>query len=168
MKKYIILILFSLTAAYSQAQKKLTVYVFMAEECPVCNYVAKSLQSTSIKYKDEVNFVAVFPQRLSNIKTASLFKKKYNLDLFTIEIDKEQKITSKLNASVTPEVIIVDDLNNILYQGRINDSYAAPGRIRHGRVKEDLKEALQLILQEKEVLKPWPEPVGCFITKRNG
>ena len=76
-----------------------------------------------------------------------------------------ESITKKYNASVTPEVVLVDDSDNILYQGRINNSYAAPGRMRHGKVREDLEIAIQLLLQGKEISKPWPDPIGCYITK---
>ncbi len=146
-------------------QSTYTAYVFMAEECPVCNYIGKSLKKASLKYDGEVQFVAVFPQKMSNYKTASLFKKKYGLTKFSIELDHELKITNKYNATVTPEVVVVDQNDNILYQGRINNSYAAPGRMRHGKVTENLDLALASILDGKPISKPWPLPIGCYITK---
>jgi thiol-disulfide isomerase/thioredoxin len=148
------------------SQQKFTAYIFMAEECPVCNYLGKTLKRLSNQYKDEVNFVAVFPQRMSHIKSASLFKKKYDLSNFTVEIDSERILTNTFNANVTPEVVVVNNNNIVLYQGRINDSYAAPGRMRHGKVKEDLELAIQKIISLKSVPKPWPKPIGCYITKR--
>lgn len=138
----------------------------MAEECPVCNYLGKTLKKLSSEYADEVNFVAVFPQTMSNYKTASLFKKKYDLPLFTVEIDHQQIITDRYKASITPEVVLTDTNDNILYQGRINNSYAAPGRMRHGKVKEDLEIAITHAIAGKAVPKPWPDPIGCYITRR--
>lgn len=164
----IIAFILILQGFFSSAQKDITVYVFMAEECPVCNYVAKSLSITSDTYQDQVKFVAVFPQRISNIKTASLFKKKYGLSHFIVEIDKDHSITNRLNGTVTPEVLVVDQNENILYQGRINNSYASPGRMKHGKVKEDLRDNLKKILEGKKISKPWPEPIGCYITRKNG
>lgn len=103
---------------------------------------------------------------MSNIKTASLFKKKYDLPLFSIKIDLDRVITDKYNATVTPEVVLVNQQDKVVYQGRINNSYAAPGRMRHGKVTEDLERAIQLAIVEKPVPKPWPAPVGCYITLR--
>lgn len=168
MKNLISIIFVLSTSLVSLGQKDYTVYVFLAEECPVCNFVAKSLSKTSEQFQDQVEFVAVFPQRISNIKTASLFKKKYGMSNFIVEIDKDQIITSKYNASITPEVIVVDKQDNILYQGRINNSYAAPGRMKHGKVIEDLKINLQKIVKNQKIPKPWPEPIGCYITRTNG
>lgn len=168
MRNYILLSILLFQFAQVSGQKDYTVYVFMAEECPVCNYIAKSLSLTSEEYKDQVDFVLVFPQRISNIKTASLFKKKYNLTNFFIKIDTDHIITNKYNGNVTPEVVIVNRQDAILYKGRINNSYASPGRMKHGKVSEDLKINLQKILQNQIVEKPWPEPVGCYITRKNG
>ncbi|MFT4536417.1 MAG: thiol-disulfide isomerase/thioredoxin [Saprospiraceae bacterium] len=151
--------------SFGFGQDKLTVYIFMAEECPVCNYLGKTLKKLSTQYESEVNFVAVFPQRMSNIKSASIFKQKYDLKQFAIEIDHDRSITDKYNATITPEVVIVNSRDEVLYQGRINDSYAAPGRIRHGRVTQDLELALKRTLSHRAVPKPWPLPIGCYITK---
>jgi thiol-disulfide isomerase/thioredoxin len=137
----------------------------MAEECPVCNYLGKTLNKLSAEYQSDVKFVAVFPQRMSNYKTASLFRKKYDLEFFEIEIDHNQSITKKYNAMVTPEVVLVDGSDTILYQGRLNNSYAAPGRMRHGKVTEDLEKAIIMVVDGKSVSKPWPDPIGCYITR---
>lgn len=160
----IVLILFIGTTATGQSGH--TAYIFMAEECPVCNYLGKTLKRLSTNYAQDVKFVAVFPQRMSNFKTASLFKSQYDLPLFFIEIDHDQAITNKYNATITPEVVLVNSEGEVVYQGRINNSYAAPGRMRHGKVTEDLELAIQAAIVNKPVPKPWPNPIGCYITKR--
>ena len=149
----------------SYGQTSYTVYIFLAEECPVCNYIVKTLKKVSDEYSDDVKFVAVFPQKMSNYKTASRFKNKYHLTNFTIELDHDLEITNRYKAAITPEVVVVDNEDNILYQGRINNSYAAPGRMRHGKVTENLMLSLIDIIQGKRIPKPWPEPIGCYITK---
>lgn len=159
-----LVVLLSKTAGYSQHDY--TAYIFVAEECPVCNYLGKTFKRLSTQYSEDVKFVAVFPQRMSNIKTASLFKKKYDLPLFKVEIDHDRLITDRYKVTVTPEVVLVDKEGTLLYQGRVNNSYAAPGRMRHGKVKEDLEIAIQSVISNKAVPKPWPKPIGCYITKR--
>ncbi len=167
MKKFsLIFIICLISCQVALSQTNFTAYIFLAEECPVCNYLGKTLQKLSTEYADDITFVAVFPQRRSNIKTASLFKRKYGLSLFTIEIDHDRTITNRYQAAVTPEVVLVNNQDEILYQGRINNSYAAPGRMRHGKVTEDLEVAIKKILTDHPVPKPWPDPIGCYITKR--
>ena len=163
---YTILLILLFGSQAMTGQTNYTAYVFMAEECPVCNYLGKTLNRLSAEYSDEVKFVAVFPQRRSHIKSASQFKKKYDLNLFTIKIDHDRVITDRYNASATPEVVLVNNKDEILYQGRVNDSYAAPGRMRHGKVTEDLEIAIQNAIANRITTKPWPDPIGCYITKR--
>ena len=165
LKTLIVIFITAYSINYGYTQQRLTVYLFMAEECPICNYIAKTIRSASIEYKDEVSFIGVFPQQKSHYGSAGKFKKKYGLDLMKIEIDTDQRITKKFDATVTPEVVVTDVDGTILYQGRVNNSYASPGRMRHGKVKEDLLDAIELILSGRPVPKPWPTPLGCYITR---
>ena len=70
----------------------------------------------------------------------------------------------QLGASVTPEAVITDDTGAVYYRGRINSAYYAPGKMKHSAVKNDLDEALAILLSGGTVPKPWPTPVGCYIT----
>ena len=167
MKYLFVILLFCLSQANKSTEEpQITAYVFLAEECPVCNYVGKTLKQLSVEFQDDVKFVAVFPQQLSNLESAKIFTEKYGLSHFEIKIDNDHLITNRYDAMVTPEVVLVNSDDTILYKGRINNSYASPGRIRHGKVTEDLANAIRLVLQNKTVEKPWHDPIGCYITKK--
>lgn len=146
------------------AQKSWHVYVFIAEECPVCNYMGKPLSAVARKYQDQVEFHAVFPFKNSNAKSAQLFKEQYDLLMYETLLDKGYVLTRQLGASVTPEVVITNDMGEVYYRGRINSAYYAPGKMKHSSIKDDLDEALSLLLAGREAPKPWPAPVGCYIT----
>lgn len=149
---------------HSTAQKVWHVYVFVAEECPVCNYMGKPLSTIATKYQDRVEFHAVFPFKNSNYKTSQLFKEQYEMLSYETLLDKDHRITKQLGASVTPEAVITDDTGAVYYRGRINSAYYAPGKMKHSAVKNDLDEALAILLSGGTVPKPWPTPVGCYIT----
>jgi thiol-disulfide isomerase/thioredoxin len=146
------------------SQQPWHVYVFLAEECPVCNYMGKPLSAVAKKYGDRVDFHAVFPLKNSNYKSSQLFKQQYEMLSFETLLDKDQSLTRKLGASVTPEVVITDDVGQVHYRGRINSAYYAPGKMKHSSIKDDLDEALSTLLSGGSVPQPWPTPVGCFIT----
>ena len=164
MKKgfFIGLLFFSLVSL--SAQGDWHVYVFIAEECPICNYMGKPLQQIAKKYKDQVSFHAVFPVRNSNYKTSQLFKEQYGLLNFETLLDKDQSIVKKLGARVTPEVVITNAEGDIHYRGRINSAYYAPGKMKHSSIKNDLDDALALLTTGKDIPLPWPAAVGCYIT----
>lgn len=161
---FIIGILLLLLQAGIRAQPRLHAYVFIAEECPICNYMGKPLSEIAKKYSDQVSFHAVFPVKNSNYKTSQLFKQQYDLLSFETLLDKNQEIAKKLGATVTPEVVVTDDEGTILYRGRINSAYYAPGKMKHSSIKNDLEEALASIIRGNNVSQPWPSAIGCYIT----
>ncbi len=148
---------------YGQIAKP-TVYIVVSEECPICIYMSKPLVELHQQYKDKVNFKLVFPQSLSNYKTMQLFKHKYSLEGFTSILDEDQSLSKKLGATITPEAIIENKDGQIVYRGRINDAYYAPGRLRRVSNQNDLTEAIESVLNDKPVPVPWPKAVGCYIT----
>ena len=167
MKNILFFILILFNTNFLSAQNDINVYVFLAEECPICIYMARPLQDVAKHFKDKANFYAVFPTRKSHYKSASLYKKKYKLSEFEIILDKDQILTQKLAASVTPEVVITNDAGELLYQGRISNAYSAPGKMKHGKRTNELKNILAQITDGQEVLKPWKPAVGCYITMNN-
>jgi hypothetical protein len=167
-KKIILLLFFATSATHCFPQeKKINVYAFVAEDCPISIFMASSLKSVADRYADKINFYLVFPFSTSNNKTAAAFKTKNQLTQFVTKIDKNQRITKKLGATVTPEVVITGADETILYQGRINDAYLEPGKRKHIYTNNDLATALENITNDKEMPKPWRRAVGCYITKEN-
>jgi thiol-disulfide isomerase/thioredoxin len=164
MKKGSILSLLLFCLVSLSAHSDWHVYVFIAEECPICNYMGKPLQQIAKKYEDKVAFHAVFPVRNSNYKTSQLFKEQYDLLNFETLLDKDQAISKKLGARVTPEVVITDADGEVRYRGRINSAYYAPGKMKHSSIKNDLDDALAQLISGKEIPQPWPSAVGCYIT----
>lgn len=149
----------------SQAQKDLSAYIFVAEECPISIFMVNDLIKLAEDYGADCNFVLVFPMKKSTSETALSFLKEHGLDQFTIELDTLQEIAKKYEAKVTPEIVIEKNSSNtVLYRGRINDAYFAPGRKRHTPLQRDAASAFANILSHKTVPKPWETAIGCFIT----
>lgn len=164
MRKHLFIGILMLLVGYTSAQQDLHVYVFIAEECPICNFMGKPLSVIAEKYTDDVAFHAVFPVKNSNYKTSQLFKEKYNILSFETLLDRDQQISKKLGATVTPEVVVTDNDGEILYRGRVNSAYYAPGKMKHSSIKNDLDETLASLLSGKKVSQPWPSAIGCYIT----
>ncbi|MDQ3017308.1 MAG: redoxin family protein [Bacteroidota bacterium] len=164
MKIYCLALLMTLISLSICAQKDINVYVFIGEECPVCNFMGKPLKLIYDKYQKEADFHIVFPLKNSNYKTSQLFKEQYGLLAFETILDKDQKVTKELGATVTPEVIVTDDTNQVVYRGRINSAYYAPGKMKHSSIKDDLDLALASLISRQPVATPWPAAVGCYIT----
>lgn len=146
----------------------LTVYVFLAETCPICQQQTYTLRELYEEYKDKkIGFVGVFPNiEMSNETTRAKFAKKYRLK-FPLQLDENQQLTTDLNATTTPQVIVVQHKSNqILYKGKIDNSFERIGKKRQVTTEFYLKNALDEILVGKNVSLQETTPVGCFIIKK--
>lgn len=150
-------------------QRQYDVYVFVAEECPISIYMAKPLREAAKAHGEHANFYAVFPVATSTMETAAEFLTKYALTAWKAELDPAQSLTRQLEASVTPEVVIVDRASRqVYYRGRVSNAYAAPGKMRHGERTNELRNMLRRLEEGHTPTAPWPPAVGCFITPVNG
>ena len=91
------------------------------------------------------------------------FKEKYNIP-FDLVFDKDQVLTKRFNATITPEVGVYQvDEEKIIYRGRIDNSYFRVGKKRNVVTSNELKHVLNCIKNDKPVLIKWKEAIGCFI-----
>ena len=165
LKKILLLFIFINIINFSFSQeKKIKVYAFVAEECPVSIFMAASLKSVADRYAGHAEFYLIFPMSTSDYTSAETFKKENKLTHFTVKVDKYQTLTKKLGASVTPEVIITGADDTVLYKGRINDAFTQPGKKKHAYAHDDLGDALAYISTGNAMPKPWKPAIGCFIT----
>ena len=68
----------------------------------------------------------------------------------------------RLKPTVVPEVFVVDAMDQLIYYGRINDQYAAPGKYNKTERSADLKMAIEAV--SKGALMPYQhkKAVGCI------
>ena len=109
--------------------------------------------------KKEVTFLAINANSMEDIKEIKKHAREKNLS-FPVLKDKDNMIADKLNASVTPEIFVLDPERAILYHGRIDDSK------NENNVKSpDLKNALDEILTGKPVTTSKTKVFGCSIKR---
>lgn len=103
LKKILLLLIFTNAINFSFSQeKRLKVYAFVAEECPVSIAMASSLRSVSESYASaKTEFYLVFPMSTSTAEAAALFQTENKLSRFIIKIDRYQTLTKKLGALVS-------------------------------------------------------------------
>jgi thiol-disulfide isomerase/thioredoxin len=164
------LILLCITIAFSgfilpkAAQKPITVYIFLSESCPICQSYTVTLKELYKKYHPQnVNFIGVFPNYYTEADSILTFKKKYSIP-FGLVTDKKAALTRHFNATVTPEVFVEGPDKELLYSGRIDDSFYALGKRRNVITSTDLDLALHSILNGKQPETKRTEAVGCLIS----
>lgn len=148
--------------ACSKAQY--TVYVFLGENCPICQYHTLTLNTLSAEYAGKgVTVVGLFPNPDSDSASIDSFRREYQLT-FELRKDIGRQYMNRLGATITPQVFVVDETTGIVhYKGRIDDKYTTLGKRKSTAVVPDLKNALDALLAGKTIPVTETTAVGCYI-----
>jgi thiol-disulfide isomerase/thioredoxin len=167
MKRISLIIIFC-SKLYAKTDS-LTVYVFLSEECPVCQNQTLPLRELYAKYKNQrVGFVAVFSNPSSTDSTILAFRALYDLK-FQAVFDANQQVAKRLNAQITPEVVVVNHAENdaVVYRGAVDNAYPALGKRRTIITQHFLDDALTALLKDSKDYLTTTKAVGCYITFDN-
>ena len=140
------------------------VRVFLAEGCPIARYHTLTLRQLHEAFAVQgIQFEGYFPNTSATADSVAAFAKKYSIP-FPVQIDAEQKQARAMQATVVPEVFVYDQHQKLVYRGRIDDTYVAVGKKRPIAHRQDLKDALQALIDQQPIPNAKTTPVGCLIT----
>lgn len=166
--KWLVTSLFLLCATFaigqqdSTAKQNYTVYVFLGENCPICQFHTLTLNKLYKEYGTKgVAFVGVFPNPESDSASIDEFRAKYQI-LFPLKKDTGRKLMKKLGAEITPQVFLIAN-DSIVYNGRINDAFETLGVKKSKIQSPDLENAIKAVLNNQPVSVAKTEAIGCFI-----
>lgn len=168
--KYVFVLLICITtttqvfsSSNAWSKDSLTVYLFLSDECVITQYYVPTINDLHAEFGAEFNFVAVFPNFSSKPKKISAFYHKYQLSVPHIT-DYYKSLSKAMDAQVTPEVVIYNHTTDTkLYQGKIDNSYAAIGKRRRVITSHELHDALRNIQDGKKINQTYTKAIGCFI-----
>src|SRR4051812_579126 len=92
--------------------KRLSLFVFLSPECPMCQNYTKTLNELQEKFKSRVHLAGVVPGEAYTIKDIADFENKYHTN-FSILIDPKKQFALYLKATVTPQAILLDSMGNL-------------------------------------------------------
>ncbi len=162
MTKYIGILLLFFLSSWTDPPKKVQVYYFLSTTCKICQGYALEMREIYNVYSPQgVEFYALYPGELENDSTVLNFHSKYKLPFLG---SKDSVLHYRWQATVTPEVfLIVND--TMVYHGRIDDSYVGVGKRRFKSQHHELKVNIGNVLENKEIITTFVQPVGCIIEK---
>lgn len=139
-------------------------YFFLLPDCPISNHFAPEISRVCAEFKPAgVSCTLVYVDPSLTDAAAQAHARAYRLPDERIVVDRTHRLVRELSARVTPEAIAVDGARAVLYRGRINDAFLAPGRQRAVVTRHDLREALRAITSGQRAPNPQTTAVGCFI-----
>jgi peroxiredoxin len=73
--------------------------------------------------------------------------------------DETQEVAREYGAQRTPEVFLFDGEGRLRYHGTVDDNYEDPDAVKEAY----LRDAIEAVLEGRELATPRTEPVGCTI-----
>lgn len=138
------------------------VLLFLAPLCPICQNMSFDLRQIEADFGEApIEFIGLFPNASTTEDQIRVFKATYGLEM-DMALDTANWAEA-LGARWTPEVFVLDASDAVVYRGRINDRYFAPGKRRPKTRKRDLDAALRSCLSGDAVKVPVTDAVGCPI-----
>ncbi len=141
---------------------KLHVFCFLGTECPLARIYGPRLQQMSDDFAEQgVQFLGIVSNVQDSIEEMGQYARDHGIN-FPLGKDYDQRVTTALGATRTPEVFVVDRGGSIRYQGRIDDQYQ-PGISRSEATQHDLRLAIEALLAGSSPAEAKTEAVGCLI-----
>ena len=109
-----------------------------------------------------MNFIGIIPGTAYAKKEIHAYSDRYKIS-FDLLVDKQKKLSQYLEASVTPEVLLIEQNGNLVYRGAIDDWVVNLGKKKLKAEHEYLRTAIQQYLYHQPVLVQRTTPKGCYI-----
>ncbi len=138
---------------------KAVVLFFLDTECPVCTKYMDRVKQISTDFRTkQVTSIALFPNPSDDAKTVKSFLQKHGLSMPAV-LDHEKDRSMLYNVKMVPCALVFDSNFVMRYRGRIDDNqYESDVR------KKFLTEALEAVLEGKNVAVPETEQYGCVVS----
>lgn len=144
---------------------KATVLIFLDPECPISQAYTLTLRKLHQQYAIEgVVFRGIYDSAPLKKRDIRRFHQKYQLP-FTGLKDTDYALARKYGATITPEVVVINEMESVLYRGAIDNWYYALGKNRTEPTELYLKDALDAILGVYPIVTKQTQAVGCLMNR---
>jgi Redoxin len=137
------------------------VFIFIGVDCPISNGYAPEINRIIADYTHKhIDFYVVYADATLTPDAAAKHAAAYGYTCPAL-LDPRHRLADRMHATVTPEVAIINADETILYHGRIDDLYLDFGKKRFAANTHDLRDALDAIVNKREIKTPETKAVGC-------
>jgi len=142
--------------------KPFQLFIFLSPECPLSKAYTRTLNKLFDQYGERVAFFGCISGKGFTQKEIRSFISTYKI-VFPLMVDESKKFTKYICATVTPEVILLNQKGEMIYKGAIDDWVAGLGKQKLTISKHYLEDAIIAALNNKEVVVKRTRSYGCLI-----
>lgn len=151
------------TAPLESGDNKPVVLIFIATDCPIANGYVPEINRIYEKYSSQgVKFTLVHPEPSTSDAAALEHAAEYSLKP-PVVVDRKHTLVKAARATTTPEVVVFDGSQNLLYRGRIDDRYSDYGDRKPEAKVHNLRDALDAALLGNPIPLAHVPALGCLI-----
>jgi len=144
-------------------EKKASVIIFTNLDCPIVKRFLPRLKSLDQEYRNQgVQFLSLNVGPKDSVVDVAAQALKADIG-FPFCKDFSGEAAQALGVTRTPEVVVLDADRRLVYRGRIDASIRFAG-VSPKKVREDLKEAIDEVLADREVSVAETPVDGCLIS----
>ena len=138
------------------------VLIFLETGCPISERYVPMLNRLHQEANNlGVEFYGVLSHPDLTWPEARAFQKEFSIN-FPILWDSNLDLAKRLQPTVVPEAFVINTLDEVIYFGRINDQYEAPGKFSKNERSPDLKIAIKAVAKNESLEIQTKKAVGCI------
>lgn len=140
-----------------------SVLLFVIPDCPIVNrYIPEINRIYQAYSKQGIKLTLIYPGDYLTQKDIDTHRKEYQIKPEG-RLDIDYQITKKAGATITPEAVVYDANQKIIYRGRIDDWFTDYGDKKREPSQRNLRLALDALVAGKEVPIKNTQAIGCLI-----
>ena len=140
----------------------LRLFVFLSPDCPICQGYTRTLNQLNQQYAGQLKVYGIIPGKTWKTADVKAFAGKYHI-LYPLWMDRSLGLSHYLQASTTPEAILLTADNNLIYKGAIDNWFHSLGKSRSAPTQNYLQDAIDQTLSHAHPVIKRTTPVGCLI-----
>ena len=142
---------------------QIAAFFFLSPECPLCENYSLTINQLRKKYPEkDVAFYGIFPGKFFSKEEIQAYITKFQVKV-TVLLDPEYQLRDLFEATVTPEVFLVNAAGEVLYKGSIDNWIPALGKKRTVINRHYLNDAIAAVLSGDPITIAETKAIGCFI-----
>ncbi len=143
-------------------QYQAIVVMFVGCECPLARLYTARLHELRNEFPaDSVAWMLVNSNQQDSLSELKQFAKANQVSIPLLK-DPGNRVADQFGADRTPEVFLLDRERKIRYRGRVDDQYTY-GRQRPQATSKNLHDAIESLLDGREIATPQTTVSGCLI-----
>ena len=139
-----------------------TVLLFVMTDCPISNRYAPEVRRLHDESAGAVRFWLVYVDAQRQVDELREHRASFGYPFGALR-DVDGALVTLAGATVTPEAVVFDAAQRMIYRGRIDDRFVSFGVARRAPRTRDLHDRLRRIVAGESLAFSETRAVGCYI-----